>query len=227
MSKTSDGKCRRTSRLDVLRELRAGVVHREEHARHGQPRVQLALDERRACRAARRAPRARSTPSGPDDHAVRRDQRVDGERPERRRAVEQHVGVARRERGASASRRRRSEPGRRGSSIVAPARSGVEASSDRRSTPVARTASSAVDVAAQDVVEADALLAVGAEADGGVALRIDVDEQRLVAGLGDARGDVDRGGGLPTPPFWLAMAYTVLIRSPDASGADGGSPPAA
>ena len=40
---------------------------------------------------------------------------------------------------------------------------------------------------------------VDAEADGGVALRVDVDEQRLVAGLGDAGGDVDGGGGLADP----------------------------
>jgi hypothetical protein len=43
----------------------------------------------------------------------------------------------------SASRSRVSEPGRRGSSIVAPARSGVDTSSDSRSTAVGRIASSA------------------------------------------------------------------------------------
>ena len=34
------------------------------------------------------------------------------------------------------------------------------------------------------------------EADRRVGLRVDVDEQRRVAGLGDARGDVDGGRGL-------------------------------
>src|SRR5207244_10481153 len=36
-----------------------------------------------------------------------------------------------------------------------------------------------------------------AETDRGVRLRVDVDQERLVARLGDARGDVDRGGRLP------------------------------
>ena len=55
------------------------------------------------------------------------------------------------------------------------------------------------DVAGQHLVEARALVAGEAEPDGGVALRVGVDQQRLVAGLGDAGGDVDRGGGLPHP----------------------------
>ena len=62
-------------------------------------------------------------------------------------------------------------------------------------------------VAGQDVVERWAARRAGRpSADGRVALRIDVDQQRLVAGLGDAGGHVDGGGGLATPPFWFAIA---------------------
>ena len=42
-------------------------------------------------------------------------------------------------------------------------------------------------------------MAIDADPHRRVALWIDVDEQGPVAGLGDARRDVDRGGGLPDP----------------------------
>ena len=51
--------------------------------------------------------------------------------------------------------------------------------------------------AGQHVVDAGPTGPVDAEPDGRVGLRIDVDEQRLVARLGDAGGDVDGGRRLP------------------------------
>ena len=51
--------------LDVLRQPRAPVVHRQDHPRDREPRVELALDQARACRAGRPDPRARSTRSAP------------------------------------------------------------------------------------------------------------------------------------------------------------------
>ena len=51
--------------LDVLGELRARVVHRQQHARDGQARVELALDQRQRVEQAGEALRARSTRSGP------------------------------------------------------------------------------------------------------------------------------------------------------------------
>ena len=62
--------------------------------------------------------------------------------------------------------------------------------------PVVRTASARGDVAGQHLIEPGALVAGEAEADRGVALRVGVDQQRLVARLGDAGGDVDGRGGL-------------------------------
>ena len=53
------------------------------------------------------------------------------------------------------------------------------------------------DVAGQHLVEPGPLVAREPEPDGGVALRVGVDQQRLVAGLGDAGGDVDGRRGLP------------------------------
>ena len=140
--------------LDVLGELRARVVHRQQHPRDRQPRVELALDQVERVEQAGQALEREVLGLHRDDHAVGGDERVDRQRAERRRAVEQDERVARRARGASASRRRFSEPGSRGSSIVAPARSGVDASSDRpldvgRPDGLARG-----DVAAEDVVDA-------------------------------------------------------------------------
>ena len=49
-------------------------------------------------------------------------------------------------------------------------------------------------------------IAVEAEGDRCVALRIEVDDQRLPARLGDARGELTAVVVFPTPPFWFAIA---------------------
>ena len=157
------------------------------------------------------------------DHAVGRDQRVDGQRPERRRAVEQDVLEA----VAHAARGRRAGDARSPAGAAAPSSRprdrASRRSSDRRSTPVGADRLLGGRVAAEHVVEPDALGAVGADADGGVALRIDVDEQRVEAGLRDARGDVDRGGGLADPALLVGDGVHGAHSVSDASGADGGS----
>ena len=81
------------------------------------------------------------------------------------------------------------------------------------------------DVAAQHVVEARALVARDAEPDGRVALRVDVDDQRLVAGRRDAGGDVDGGGGLPDPALLVRDRVDGGHRGFDASGGCGGFGP--
>jgi hypothetical protein len=60
------------------------------------------------------------------------------------------------------------------------------------------------------------------EAAGGIALGVDIDQQRLVSGERQRRGEVDRGGGsaaarliavvvFPTPPFWLVTVITFAV----------------
>ena len=105
VSKTSEGKCSRTSRsTSRARRVRA-VVHRQEHPGDREPRVQLALDERERVEQAGEPLEREVLGLHRDDHPVGRDERVDGQRAERRRAVEEHVGEAvadRRERVAQA-----------------------------------------------------------------------------------------------------------------------------
>ena len=89
VSKTSSGKCCAHLALDVLREARAAVVHRQDHPGDAQPRVELALDEPERVEQAGQALEREVLGLHRHDHLVGRDERVDGERPERRRAVEQ------------------------------------------------------------------------------------------------------------------------------------------
>ena len=65
VSNTSAGKCSRTSRSTSWPSLRAVVVHRQQHPGDGQPRVELALDQRQRVEQPGEALRARSTRSAP------------------------------------------------------------------------------------------------------------------------------------------------------------------
>ena len=100
----------------------------------------------------------------------------------------------------SASRSRVSEPARRGSSTLAPARSGVEGTA-----PEALDPGRAHGVGDRHVAAEARRRLLGSRslaspsADRGVALRVDVDEQRVVAGLRDAGRDVDGGRRLADP----------------------------
>ena len=125
VSKTSSGKCSRTSRSTSCAEARAPVVHRQQHPRDGQPRVELALDERERVEQAGEALEREVLGLHRHDHAVGGDQRVDRQRAERRRAVQQRVREAlahRRERVAQARLGARDRAAARRS---APARSGA------------------------------------------------------------------------------------------------------
>ena len=93
VSKTSSGKCWRTSRSTSWASLVRAVVHRQQHPGDGQPRVELALDERQGVEQAGEALEREVLGLDRHDHPVGGDERVDGQRAERRRAVEQHVGV--------------------------------------------------------------------------------------------------------------------------------------
>jgi hypothetical protein len=54
-------------------------------------------------------------------------------------------------------------------------------------------------------------VAAAAQRDGRVALRIEVDEQRLLASAAVQEARLTALVVLPTPPFWFAIAYTVPI----------------
>src|SRR5689334_4299155 len=80
------------------------------------------------------------------------------------------------------------------------------------------------DLAAEHVVEARGAVTRDAEADGGVALRVDVDDEGLVAGRGDAGGDVDGGGGLADPALLVRDGVDGHLRSTLAAGAADSGP---
>ena len=80
--------------LDVAREPRAPVVHRQDHPGDGEARVQLALDQRERVEQAGEPLEREVLGLHRHDHAVGGHERVDGERAERRRAVEQREQVA-------------------------------------------------------------------------------------------------------------------------------------
>ena len=103
----ADAHVARDDRLeDELREVRRGPRARRRARGACGRRASSAACRRRsgagsaragrapACPAARRAPRARSTRSARHDDPVGGDERVDGQRPERRRAVQQDVREA-------------------------------------------------------------------------------------------------------------------------------------
>ena len=77
--------------LDVARQARAPVVHRQQHAGDRQPRVELALHQRERVEQAGEALEREVLGLDRHDHPVGRDQGVDRQRAERRRAVEDHV----------------------------------------------------------------------------------------------------------------------------------------
>ena len=129
-----------------------------------------------------------------DEHLVGERERVLVEQRQRRAAVEDHVLIAARS-AASRSASTRSRP------VVEPRQEhlgrgqrrvggdDVEVAAHRHDHVVGRRRP--VD---EHVVER--ALAADAERGADVALRVDVDEQHVVAALGDAGGEVDRGRGL-------------------------------
>ncbi len=77
--------------------------------------------------------------------------------------------------------------------MLAPASPGPAGIARRPATGVATRASAARSLARQHLIDAGRAGPIDPETDGRVGLRVDVDEQRLVARLGDAGGDVDGG----------------------------------
>ena len=79
--------------LHITRQPGAAVVHRQQHSRDRQPRVQLALDERERLEQPSEPLEREVLRLDRHDHSIGRHERIDRKRPERGRAVEEHVGV--------------------------------------------------------------------------------------------------------------------------------------
>ena len=132
---------------------------------------------------------------------VRRRHRVDGDEIERRRAVDQHIGVGRRPGPSLSARERLAQP----VGAVALVRDlELEAGEvDGRRADVQPRHRGRLDrvahrhLADQDVVgRALPALAVDAEPGRGIALRVEVDDQHVLADRGERGAEVDRGRGL-------------------------------
>ena len=96
--------------LDLRREPRAPVDHRQQDPRDREPRVEPRLDEVDRAEQLREALERVVLGLHRHEHAVGGGERVDGQRAERRRAVEEDERVRVGRRGASASARYRSPP---------------------------------------------------------------------------------------------------------------------
>ena len=84
--------------LDVLGEAGAVVVHRDQHAGHLQGGIELAADQLQRVEELDEPLERQVLGLDRDDHLVRGDQGVDGDRAQRGWAVEQRVGEARADR---------------------------------------------------------------------------------------------------------------------------------
>ena len=167
-----------------------------------QPRVELAADHLQRLEELDEALERQVLGLDGDDHPVGGGERVDRHRAERRRAVEQRErrsargpGRGRRGAGTRSARRAAARPRRRRG------RGSPGRSRGCRARPGARPRRSSL--AARHVVGGRMGLAVEAERDRRVALRVEVDEQHLPPVARRAGGEVDGGGGLPHPALLI------------------------
>ena len=126
--------------FDVLREPGPVVVHRDDDPGDLQVGVELATDQLQRVEELDQALERQVLGLDRDDHLVGRDQRVDRDRAERGRAVEERVGEPLAHR-AEAVAEAALEVVSRGSSTEAPARSALAGTIHRLSGPAGRAAS--------------------------------------------------------------------------------------
>ena len=91
-----DGRVAQTADREArqpLGELRAPVVHRQQHPGDREPRIELPLDQPERVEQPGEALEREVLRLDRHDHPVGGHQRIDGQRPERRRTVEQREGV--------------------------------------------------------------------------------------------------------------------------------------
>ena len=182
--------------LDVLREPRPAVVHREQHSGDLELRVKLALDQGERVEKLGKAFERQVLGLDGDDHAVRCHQRVHRERAQGGRTVEHDLveavvgGADRLAKTLLGGLEPRQLNGRAGE--VGRGRHEREVRDRGRATGGRQLV-----VAQQAGVRVGLEILRDPERHGRVALRIEVDEERTVAGLGHAGGHVHRRGGLP------------------------------
>jgi hypothetical protein len=184
--------------LDIPAQPRARVVHRQQHSGDRQPRVELALHERERLQQPREPLQREVLGLHRHDHPIGRHQRADRERPERGRAVEQDE--------LKHAPHRLQALAQALLEALDPWQLHVRARQPRARRKHLQTGDHRVHqglrcrhIARQHLVQAGYLRARETQPDGGVRLRIDIDEQRPPPGLGDARGDIYRGRRLTNP----------------------------
>ncbi len=184
--------------LDVLGQTGPAVVHRQQHPRNRQPRVELTLHQRQGVQQAGEPFQGEVLGLDGDDHPVGSHERVDGQRPERGRAVQQDERVAVPDREQRLAQPRlgpghaRQFDGRAGQ--VWSCRNDAQMRDGAGHHRLGQR-----DLAQERVVDGWRGVLVDAEPEGGVGLGVHVHQQRLVAGLGDASGQVDGSRGLAHP----------------------------
>ena len=162
--------------------VRAHLLHRLQQLRQTFEREELALQRHQ--------------------DRVRRRHRVDGEKIERGRAIDQHIGVVgvRRRVGVQRGDRVAQPEGAAGRGAELELEAGEIHGGGRDVQPRYRGrhhALAQLRFADQHVIgRAVAVAAVDAEAGRGVALRIEIDDQHPLADRGERRAEIDRGGGL-------------------------------
>ena len=181
----------------LLGEVVAAIEHGQHDAVHLQHRVEAAAHPLDGPQQQAQAFEREELALQRDQHGVRRRQRVDGQQPKRRRAVDQDVVVGAAERGEGVTQAvgaarvadqldfcRRQIHGR-GHEIDLGHLGGQHGGVERRPRGAARRRRSARRLGTRD-----------AETRAGIALRVEVDDQDAAAGRAQGGAQIDRGRGL-------------------------------
>jgi hypothetical protein len=186
---------------DLVGELGAAVVHRQQDRRDVQARVEVGAHEVDVAQQLAEALQRVVLALDRDQHLVRRDERVDRQQPERRRAVDEHVIHV-----ELVERRRREGlpqpvlPGHHADELdlcAGQVDGGRDAEQVRRCRALGRGLRQP-DLAQQGLVHRRrAQTMVHAESRACVALRVEVDHEHPDAVHRQRGRDVDRAGGLP------------------------------
>ena len=211
-------RCRRQARevlahlpLNVAREARAAVVHREDHSGDRQPRVELAADQRERVEQLRESLEREVLRLHGHDDLVCRDQCVDGQRAERRRAIEEREQVALADVAKTlAQDRLRARDAREldvGPGQVRRRRRHVEPLHPARHRRLPER-----ELAGETVVDVRLAVLRQPKRNRCIALRVEVGEQGRIAGVGDAGAEVDGGGRLSDPALLVGDCENAAHR---------------
>ena len=187
--------------LDITRQARPPVVHRQHHPRNPQARVEPLAYERKRVQQGRQALEGEILGLHGHDHAIRRHQRAHRERAKRRRAVEQHVLEVLSDR-CQALAQPLLEAGDPRQLDVRPGEPGTGGQQRQAVHASPRQRLCGAHLSGQHFVQPRRMRAPDAHANGRVGLRIGVDEQRLAPRLRYACTDVHRG---------RRLAHTTLL----------------